>query len=477
MANLLSQFGVAGNALGVLQEALSVLQNNVSNASTPGYAAQQLNIQAQPSDSFSGGGIVSQGLISSRDAYADTAVQQTLQSLGFYTAQAQGTSSIQSLFDPSGTSGVAGALTSLYGAFSAWSASPGDPATGQAVITQAKAFAGSVQGLSRSLNSVGSQLNQQISSTVSQINTLASRIQQYNEIKRANPTPNPGADANLEATLESLSQLTNLTTVSQLDGTVTVLVGGGAPLVIGSEQYRISASIGVSTHPPATNPQSPPTAQILSSDGKDITAELIGGQLGGLLDSRDRVLASIIGDSQQAGTLNQFAQGVATKVNTILQAGTVSNAVGAAPGSALFTYSSVDATQAAGSLAVSATILPGQLAPADAVGSSNGNALTLVSLASPGSAPTQINGQSFLSFFAGIASSAGQENSSANANQTLQQQIATQAQAQRDQISKVSLNDQAALLLQFQRGYQAISELLSVVNSLVNSILSIIPQQ
>lgn len=477
MANLLTQFGVAGNALGVLQEALSVLQNNVSNASTPGYATQQLNIQARSSDSISGGagGIVAQGLISSRDTYADSAVQQTLQSLGFYTAQAQGTSSIQSFFDPSGTSGVAGALTSLYGAFSAWSAAPADPATGQAVITQAKAFSESVQVLSKSLNSVGNQFNQQISSTVSQINTLASRIQQYNQIKRANPTPNPGADANLEATLESLSQLTNLTAVSQSDGTITVLVGGGAPLVIGSQQYRILARTAVSTEPPVTNPQSPPTSQILGSDGKDITAELTGGQLGGLLDSRNRVLASIIGDSHQAGTLNEFAQGIATKVNTVLQAGTVSNAVGAAPGSALFTYSSADATQAAGSLAASTSITRGQLAPANASGSSNGNALALSALATPGSA--QIDGQSFLSFFAGIASAAGQENFSANANQTLQQQVATQAQSQRDQISKVSLNDQAALLLQFQRAYQAISELLSVVNSLANSMLSIIPQQ
>ena len=101
MSSLLAALGSSGNALDVLQQALDVIQNNVSNASTPGYASQQLNITAQALDVASGaaGGIAAQGLISSRDSYADTQVQQQLQTLGLYTAQAQSTGNIQSFFD------------------------------------------------------------------------------------------------------------------------------------------------------------------------------------------------------------------------------------------------------------------------------------------------------------------------------------------------------------------------------------------
>jgi len=472
MSTLLSVFGNAGNALGVLQQALGVIQNNVSNASTPGYASQQLNITSQPFDAVSGaaGGIAAQGLISSRDSYADSAVQQSLQSLGLYTAQAQSTSTIQSFFDASGSGGVSSALTNLYTAFSAWSASPTDPTTGQTVISDASAFASSVQELSQSLNATGNQLNQQISSTVGQINTLATQIQQYNESKLTNTTPDPGADANLENTLESLSQLTNFTALSQPDGTVTVLIGGGTPLVIGSQQYSVSANIAVNNTPPATNPLSPPTAQILDSQGN-------GGQLGGLLDSRNRVLASIVGDSQNQGTLNQFAQGVADTVNNILESGTVSTTPGAAAGSALFTYNNSDPTLAAGSLAVSSTITPAQLAPVDAAGNANGNANTLADLADPNNTQSQIDGQDFVSFYAGIAAGAGQENSTASNNQTVQQQAVTQAQSQRDQISGVSLDGQAAELMQFQRSYEAVSNLLTIVNDMATSLIDIIPQQ
>lgn len=479
MSSLFAALGSSGNALDVLQQALGVIQNNVENSSTPGYASQQLNITAQPLDVASGaaGGIAAQGLISSRDAYADTQVQNQLQALGLYTAQAQSTSTIQSFFDVSGTQGVSAALSNLYSAFSAWSASPTDPVAGQTVISDASAFANSVQELSQSLNSTATQLNQQVASTVNQINTLASQIQQYNQGKLQNSQPDPGADANLENTLESLSQLTNFTALTQPDGTVTVLIGGGTPLVIGNEQYQISASDSVDNNPPAANPQSLPTAHVLDSQGNDITADITSGQLGGLLDSRNGVLASIIGDSQQQGSLNQFAQSVADTVNSILESGTVSTASGAAAGTALFTYDNSDATLAAGSLAVNPAITPDQLAPVDASGNANGNANQLAALADTNNAQAQINGEDFVSFFAGIAAAAGQANSTATTNQTVQQQVVTTAQSQRDQISKVSLDGQAAEVLEFQRAYQAVAQVLTVVNDLVSSILALVPQQ
>jgi len=476
-SNLIAAMGNSGNTLDVLQQALAVIQNNVSNASTPGYAAQQLNITAQPFDTATGaaGGIAAQGLIDSRDSYLDSQVQSQLQTLGLYTAQAQSTSTIQSFFDASGNGGVSAALSNLYSAFSAWNASPTDPTAEQTVISSASAFASSVQELSQSLNSTATGLNQQIGSTVNQINTLASQIQQYNQGKLQNSQPDPGADANLENTLENLSQLTNFTALQQPDGTVTVLIGGGTPLVIGSQQYQISASDSIDAG--AANAQSPPTAHVLDSQGNDITADVTGGQLGGLVSTRNGILASIIGDSQQQGSLNQFAQSVADTVNNILESGTVSTAAGAAAGTALFTYNNADATLAAGSLAVNSAITPATLAPVDAAGNANGNASQLASLADPNNTQSQIDGKDFVSFFAGIAAAAGQANSTATTNQTVQQQVVTTAQSQRDQISGVSLDGQAAEVLQFQRAYQAVSQVLSIINDLANSILALVPQQ
>jgi flagellar hook-associated protein 1 FlgK len=311
---------------------------------------------------------------------------------------------------------------------------------------------------------------------VNQINSLASQIQQYNAGRLKDPQANPGADAQLEANLESLSHLVNFTALKQADGTVTVLVGGGTPLVIGSQQYSISAQNAVVTQPAPVNPNSPPTSQILDSQGNDITSAITGGQLGGLLDSRNRVLGSIIGDAQQAGTLNQLASGLADTVNQILQSGTVSTAPGAAAGIPLFTYDNSDATLAAGSLAVNPAITGAQLAPVDASGNANGNANQLAALANPTGSQGQINGMSYVQFFGQIAASVGQENQTAQNNETSQQQVVSQAQSLQNQISGVSLDGSATQLLQFQRAYEAVSRVLTIVNGLADSILNLVPQ-
>jgi flagellar hook-associated protein 1 FlgK len=113
----------------------------------------------------------------------------------------------------------------------------------------------------------------------------------------------------------------------------------------------------------------------------------------------------------------------------------------------------------------------------DASGNAGGNANQLAALADPNNTQAQIGGQDFVSFFAGIAAGAGQESSTAQTNQTVQQQVSSQAQSQRDQISKVSLDGQAAELLQFQRGYQAISNLLAIVNDTATSLINLITEQ
>ena len=478
MSNLLASIGAGGHTLDVLQNALSVIQANVSNASTPGYASQQVSLTALPMDIASGltGGVAYSGMLSSRDSYADTEVQRQLQALGQYTSQAQGTSTLQSLFDVTCTSGVSAALTQLFQSFSSWSVSPSDSSTQQAVLSSAGTLASSISGLSSSLASTSQQLDGQIGSTVTQINALAVQIQQYNVQRQQDPQPDPGADASLESNLESLSQLVNFTTVNQSDGTVTVLLGGSTPLVLGDQALSISSQNSVTSPPPPANPQSPPSAHILDSQGNDITAELTGGQLGGTLDVRNRVLGSIVGDAQQAGSLNQLAQGLADTVNQILTSGYVSTAPGAASGEALFTYDSSDATLAAQSLELNPSITADQLAPVDASGNSNGNANTLAALANQTTGQGSINGMSYTEYFGQVASDIGQEAQTAQNNQTAQQTVSAQAQSLRDNISGVSLDQEAATLMQFQKSYQAAAQVLTTLNSLADSVLNIIPQ-
>ena len=475
MSNLMASMATAGNALDVYQQALNVVQNNITNSSTPGYATQTLNMVAQPLDVASGlaGGVAAQGLESSRDEYAEEEVYRQLQSLGTYESQSSGLSSIDNLFDVTGTSGIPADLNNLFSSFSAWATSPDSASAQQMVIANAGNLASDIHSLSASLAQVSGDVESQIGSTVTQINQLASNIQQDNVEQLQQGSSDPGIDANLTSSLEQLSELVDVSVVHQADGTVTVLMDGGSPLVVGTSQYSISSGQAVPSG--AANAQAPPSAQILDSQGNDITSQIQGGKLGGLLDVHNNVLASLVGDGQQAGSLNQFAKAFADTVNGILQSGTVSTDSGAAQGAPLFVYDNSDPTAAAGSFALNPAITPSQLAPVDAQGNANGNANQLASLANSTSAGG-VNGLTFGDFFSGITSSVGQQSSTASTNQQAQQQVVTQTQALRDQASGVSLDDQAVLLLQFQKGYDATAQLLTTLNNIATTTVNMITE-
>ena len=476
MSGINASMSSAGNTLEVLQQALSLIQNNIDNSSTPGYASQQLNLEAMPLDVGGGlaGGVMADGLNNSRDQYAEEAVQSQMQALGLYTAQAQNAGTIQSFFDVTGTSGVSASLSALFQSFSAWSTTPDDTTAQQNVLAAANTVAQSFQGLANSLTQTAQQIDGQIGATVQQINTIATQIQQYNVQRLQSSQPDPGADAQLYSALDNLSQLTNFSTVTQSDGTVTVLLAGGTPLVVGTQQNTLSSSVSVDSQPQPVYAQSLPTAHVLDAQGNDITSEITSGQLGGLLDTRNRLLASILGDSQQQGTLNQLAQGVADTVNKILESGTVSSAAGAANGTALFTYDSGNPATVASTLALNTAITPDQLAAVDASGNVNGNANALAALENASGKQGTIGGLSYLAYFGQIAASAGQENQTATANQQTQQQVTAQATTLRDQVSGVSLDQEASAVLQFQQAYQATAQVLTVLDNLGQDLMNLI---
>jgi flagellar hook-associated protein 1 len=363
-------------------------------------------------------------------------------------------------------------LNQLFQSFSSWSVTPNDPAAQQQVLANAGNLATGIQSLASSLSRADQNVQSQIDGTVQQINTLTAQIQKLNVAQQQTQQPDPGLDAQMHNALQQLSQLVDFSQLKQLDGTVTVVLSSGTPLVIGNQQFALSSTAVVP--PGSANTSAPPTSEILDSNGKDVTAQITGGKLGGLLDTHNRVLASILGDGTQTGSLNVFAKKLADTVNGILTSGTVSVNAGAANGLPLFNYNNADPTLAASSFAVNPNMTAATLAPVDSSGNSNGNALKLASLATS-TASGGINGQTFNLFFAGIAQAVGNANASATNNQQTQQQIVTQAENLRDQVSAVSLDAQAVQLQQFQQSYQAVAKLINVLDSIAQTTINMVP--
>lgn len=478
LSSLFASLSTASNALDVMSQAIGVVQNNVSNASTDGYVTQTLNMSASPFDASGNlwGGVQVSGVSSSRNQYAEQAVWSANEQAGQSSAQASSLNSLQQYFDVSGTSGIPAALSSLYSAFSSWSSNPTDSTSRQQVITAATSFAQTVQQTATNVAQLRSQTDTQLSSTVTSINSLTSQIANINSEIQHGSGKDGGLQAQLYSSLEQLSNLAPISVTTASDGTATVLLGGQSPLVLGSQSHPLTVSAATDSNPVYAG--ATPDMKITSDSGQDVTALANQGQLGGLLSFRNQTIPSVIGDTQQQGSLNQLAQQVADRVNTILSSGDVSSGPPAVSGQNLFSYSTTSPTSVASSLALDSSATASNLA-AIAPGPpvvANGVASQLAGLSNSQNSADQINGMTYTAFYSSIASAIGQSQSTAASNEQTQSQLLTQAQNMRAQVSGVSLNDQAALLMEYQKSYQAAAQVISTVNTTVQSLLSMMAQ-
>ena len=248
--SLFASLSSASNALSAFDKALTVVQNNVSNASTAGYVDQTPTFEA---DQFNGtgsdaGGVSTGPMQSARNQFAEENVRSSTSRLGYYDQQVQGLTSLSSQFDVSGNSGIPAALTSLMGAFSSWASGTNDPNARQNVITQAGDLASAFQSSASNISQIALNDNQATSSLVDQVNQLAGQLAGYNSQVSSSGQLDAGTDASINSTLEQLSQIASVVTIQQPNGTFNVLMGGQTELVDGSTVNKLTADVYIPTH-------------------------------------------------------------------------------------------------------------------------------------------------------------------------------------------------------------------------------------
>lgn len=477
MPGILTLLHNAGGALDAFSRVLQVTQNNVANASTPGYARQREILYAMPFDPVSGamGGVRAATVESTRDAYAEHSVRRETASLGTAQQNVTSLSALESLFDISGDSGLPYALNNLFQSFSAWAQSSTDAIARQTVIERAGDVAAVFQQTASGISRASTETVRQMREMVDQVNGLTAKLAEYNQKAVEGGRNDAGLSAQISTTLEDLSQFVDFTSVQQPDGSATVLLDGQIPLVIGGRQFALSFDLRQSGDPPPTYPDAPPPARVLSG-GADITNHVTGGRLAALLDVRNRVIPSYIGSASEAGDLNTMAKQFADRVNQLLTGGCISSGTPPEAGIPLFTYDAGNDTAVAATLAVNPAITAGQLAAIDPGPPSvaNGIPLRLSALANPQSSEDQIDGASFTGFYGQMAARVGSELSAAQDQESVQQSAVAQAKNLRQQISGVSLDEEAMILIEFQRAYQANSRMISVLDQLTEETINML---
>jgi len=465
MGTLTSILDIAQQALMTDQFALNVTANNVANQNTPGYTREVVNFETEDSVSLSGG-TQSSGVTatesSQRDRVLEQRVQQQTQAVAQSGALGSALQQVENIFGLSSTSSSANssavtssalgsAINGLFSSLSALEGNPSDTATRQSVLSAAAGLASAFNDASNQLSQLSSSLNQQVSSDATQVNALTTSIASLNaQIASTSPTGDAGTlEDQRQQDIAQLSQLVGLDQIATSQNGISLTTSGGALLVGGSQSFAM------------TTTQVEGNTNVVAGDPpQDVTANLTGGDLGGTLQARDQNLATY---SKQ---LDNLAFSLGTAVNQQNEQGIDSNGN---PGQAIFSLPPTQ-TGAAALITVSGTSPAAVAAATTGEGSSgNDNATALANLATADT----VGSQTATGFLASFLGQLGSDASAATTENTGQQAALTQLTTQRDSLSAVSTDQEAANLTQFQRAYQASSEVFNIVNTLMASAINL----
>ncbi|MBY0557395.1 MAG: flagellar hook-associated protein FlgK [Burkholderiaceae bacterium] len=308
MSNLLS-IGTSG--LLSAQVGLATTGNNITNAGVAGYS-RQVAIQSDTATRDEGFGFVGSGteVVAVRRFYDNFLATQlrgaeaSQASLDAYSKQIAQVDNL--LADP--TAGLSPALQDFFNGVQDATSNPASAASRQAMLSNAGSLVSRFQGMSARLSEIASGVNNQIASNVTEINSYAREIASLNNLISGLTTDGKPANDLLDHRDQLLTELNKMVKTTVLEGpsnTLTVEMGTGQPLVVGTTAFQLGTSNSptdvarVTLGYKADNGTFSPLPESVFT----------GGQLGGLLEFRNGAL------DRAQNSMGQVAAGLAVSFN------------------------------------------------------------------------------------------------------------------------------------------------------------------
>jgi flagellar hook-associated protein 1 FlgK len=454
VSDLFSSLGSAARALEAQRYGLEVTGQNIANVNTPGYSRRTADFSPLPPDNprSAGRGVDVIGVRSVRDRMLERRLMQELPAEHREGAIAESLSIVETTLGKPGSS-IDARLTAFYDSFASLAEDPTSPIARQEVAVQGEALAAAFRDMSQRLDLSTRDTDAKVRNAVEEINDLSGRIAAINQNMA---TATGGSLLHMEdeqqGLVRELSELVDISVLPASNGRgVDITFGNGRPLVIGKEDYSILATSA-----------GPSGFAQLSSEGFDTTSEITGGRLGGLLHVRDVQMPDY------KSRLDTLAYEVVGQVNGIHQAGYDQTGTS---GRDFFTQLGSSAG-AAGAITIDAALAAdhGRIAAAG-INASGDNAVAR-ELAGLRDARVLNGGTSTLGdAWSQLVYRVGRDAQSANGEYSSRKEIVRQVDALRDQVSGISLDEEAMNLLKYQRAYEANARFFSVIDRTLEMML------
>jgi flagellar hook-associated protein 1 len=308
MSLVTSALQIGRSALLTYQSALDVLGNNISNAGNADYTRQTAGLAAangtaSPEGFRPGAGVTMASLQRNLDEALEDRLRLAMGSEQSVAAEADTLSRIEPLFDEASGLGLAARLNNFFSSLDAVHTDPSDTALRAIAVSQGSTLASTLRQLRTEVRGVGEAADKQIGTLVDQINSDAADIAELNgQIVAAEAGAHAPASAlrdQRDALLRDLSEIVDVTTRTQPDGSLYVFIGSEA-LVQGGVARALKTDARLTG-------ELTQTAVVFSDTGSDVQPR--SGLLRGLITARDTHAYG------QIARIDELAAGIIAEVN------------------------------------------------------------------------------------------------------------------------------------------------------------------
>ena len=291
---LFSALNTSTEGLRRTHDALSVVSQNVSNASNPSYIRRDYTFSDGP---------VGSGVRRALEPYIQRQVWRESSSTGFTAAQADIMQQLDQLYGaPDSKSNLSSSYNQFYTALQTLRSDPSSSTQQSVLLSAAKTFADKLNSLSDNVQSLRSGVEEALATATNDSNNALSTLADLNKkISQSGGSPDPALFDERDAAIKTLSSMLDISVSQASDGTVSITTANGNTLLDASG----ARSLTFDSHAPLTaNSRYNSLASLRGvgtislggggSGSVDLIAAgaLKSGRLGGLIDLRDRALVS-----------------------------------------------------------------------------------------------------------------------------------------------------------------------------------------
>lgn len=437
----MSLLSIGFSGLNASQIALNISAQNIANVNTIGYSRQEAMMGSLSGFGRmdNGMGVEVTGVRRITDDYLVSQHWRSRSATGSSYAFHQYINTTEQLLG-SESMNITKGLDSFFASLSAALDSPETPAQRSQIVSSAGALANRFGQLNESLLTQEKQIDDQLGSTITQVNSYLKQVAELNTQigEQASKGVNTSAlEDSREQIVRELSTFMEVRVNRQSDGSFSLSLPQGQPLVLAGSSSTLS--LAGDTLSLSFGPQSFEVPR------------LQGGTLAGVLEYRTTVLRPLRDE------LNQIAKKLADDFNA-KQAGGVD--LNGDPGKPLFSY---DPLNPSGTLKVADGFTGGHLAFAKA-GGGNGDNRNLQELLTI--KDDQYDAYSAL--LGKMAVQSGQAKATMEADANMEKQLATKLSS----VSGVNLDEEGVKVMAYTKAYQANAKVISTSDQLFNSILN-----